>query len=270
MIVSVPPVIGKSHPELLSECSQNPEESLPKEPLDMTKPEVYSFVHQLYKEVDALFRPEQWIHIGGDEVNLDCWKHNKKIQQWLKDHNMTSGVQLLEYFEKDLVHFVSNKLWRRAIVWQDLFDSGVKLPNQTVIDVWKSWDVNTREKATEQSYDVLFSACWYLDHLKDDFRMFYQCDPRDFNGTNEQKAHIIGGHASMWAERVDENNFFPRVWPRTSAVAEKLWSGQTIPFRQPREQEAVEARLDRFRCLMVHQQGIPVSPVSPGTCERMM
>ena len=40
----------------------------------------------------------------------------------------------------------------------------------------------------------------YLDHLRDTWQTFYDCDPRNFNGTLDL---LIGGHASMWGEHVD-------------------------------------------------------------------
>lgn len=42
--------------------------------------------------------------------------------------------------------------------------------------------------------------------------------------TLEEKARIIGGEACQWAEFVDGNNIESRVWPRSVAIAEKLWS----------------------------------------------
>jgi hexosaminidase len=248
--------VGVSHPELLTACG----DAGPREPLDVTEPAVYRFVHILYDEIAALW-PDQWLHVGGDEVSLECWKNSTKIQSWMKDHNMTNELQLLAYFETDLMNFVTRVLQKRPIVWQELFDSEVALPKETVVDVWKSWDLSTRSKATEQSYQVILSACWYLDHLDEDWWSFYRCDPRDFNGTSAQKELVIGGHASMWGERVDETNFLPRVWPRASAMAEKLWTGNSSSAVL-----TAQERLEKFRCFMMYQQSFPVSPISPGTC----
>jgi N-acetyl-beta-hexosaminidase len=39
--------------------------------LDVTEPAVYRFLYILYDEI-AHFWPDQWIHIGGDEVSLEC------------------------------------------------------------------------------------------------------------------------------------------------------------------------------------------------------
>ena len=248
--------IGASHPEFLTECFGKG----PRGPLDVTKPEVYAFVHSLYDEIAEAFKDE-WVHVGGDEVSLRCWANNTAVQNWMKDHNMTKEIQLLDFFESDLLTYVTKTLGKRPVVWQELLDSGLHLPPETVVDVWKDWDLSTREKATKQSYSVIFSACWYLDHLNEDWYAYYKCDPRDFNGTEAQKALVLGGHACMWGERVDKTNFLPRVWPRASAMAEKLWTGNsTDAFSSAQE------RLERFRCFMV-RQGIPASPIAPGSCE---
>jgi hexosaminidase len=248
--------VGASHPELLTACG----DAGIKEPFDVTEPAVYRFLYILYDEIASVW-PDQWIHIGGDEVSLECWKNSTKIQTWMKDHNMTHELQLLAYFEKDLMDFVTGVLKRRPIAWQELFDSNVSLSKETVVDVWKSWDLNARNKATEQSFQVIISACWYLDHLDEDWWSFYSCDPRDFNGTSVQKEMVIGGHASMWGERVDETDFLPRVWPRASATAEKLWTGNVSSAAL-----TAQERLEKFRCSMC-QQGFPASPIAPGRCE---
>lgn len=42
--------------------------------------------------------------------------------------------------------------------------------------------------------------------------------------TEEEKSRILGGEAALWSEVVGENNAESRIWPRTAAIAEKLWS----------------------------------------------
>jgi N-acetyl-beta-hexosaminidase len=50
--------------------------------------------------------------------------------------------------------------------------------------------------------------------------------PENLDLTNEQKKYILGGEATMWAELVDSTNIDTRIWPRTAAIAEVLWSGR--------------------------------------------
>lgn len=45
---------------------------------------------------------------------------------------------------------------------------------------------------------------------------------------DEQKKNILGGEAALWAEMVDEHNIDLRLWPRTFALAERLWSGEEL------------------------------------------
>ena len=270
--------IGKSHPELMTLCSNdnnNHDKKTPSEPLNATSDTVYDFVRNLYHELATIF-PDPWMHVGGDEVPLHCWENNTQIQMWMKEHGVGNRpVDLLAYFETKLLEIVmqmnddnnnNNRKHKRPIVWQELFDLGLPLSNQTIIDIWMLSNLTTIQHATKLGFDVILSACWYLDHLDTDWWGFYQCNPRDFlndttsSNSDTQKQRIIGGHASMWGERVDETNFMSRVWPRASAVGEKLWTGVS-----EKAKETSQERLHRFRCRMV-KLGVPAQPIIPGYC----
>ena len=67
----------------------------------------------------------------------------------------------------------------------------------------------------------------------DTWRDFYQNDPETQAAnsaklagvelTKLQASRILGGEAASWAESVDGGNFEERMWPRSMAVAERLW-----------------------------------------------
>ena len=58
------------------------------------------------------------------------------------------------------------------------------------------------------------------------------------------------------------SNFISRVWPRASAVAERLWTGDVVIGGA---RESISIRIHRFRCLMV-QHGFAAGPTGPGVC----
>ena len=251
-------ILVKSHPELMSNCG-----GAKGEPLNPTLPEVYDFVGALYQEVAALF-PDSFMHIGGDEVNLDCWKQDPAISGWGAAHGMATANELLNYFESILTDIVAS-CDKTPIAWQELLNEGVDLPPGTVIDVWKGFDTKTIENATKRNYPVIISGCWYLDHLGDNWKKYYDCEPLAFNGTQAQKDLIMGGHASMWGEHVDATNFMARVWPRASAVAERLWSGSLPQAYHDVLSKTITERIVSFRCFMM-LRGVSAQPIQPGAC----
>ena len=216
---------------------------------------MYEFVRVIYQNLRDVF-VDDFVHVGGDEVDMSCWDKSKKITDWRKRHNISSSVGLFEFFETRLLEIVEN-VGSTPVVWQEVFNLNLTLTASTIIDVWKGFDRKTMEDATRSGFKVILSGCWYLDFLDSNWEKFYSCNPRNFTGP---KGLLLGGHASMWGEHVDASNFISRVWPRASAVAERLWTGDVSIA-----QANVAKRISVFRCRMV-QQGFSAQPTSPGVC----
>lgn len=64
----------------------------------------------------------------------------------------------------------------------------------------------------------------------------------------------------MWSEYVDGSNSLARLWPRGSAVAERLWSDSKF-----NDIEEAKYRLDEQRCRML-RRGIDAQPILNGYC----
>lgn len=116
---------------------------------------------------------------------------------------------------------------------------------------------------TNSGYPVIISAGWYLDSLKSggDWWKLYTVDVHDFHGSDRQRRLVLGGTACMWGEVVDTSNIMPRIWPRASTIAERLWSTSSVVNIRD-----AQRRLEEHYCRM-RKRGIEAQPPNgPGYC----
>ncbi|VDN56866.1 unnamed protein product [Dracunculus medinensis] len=221
---------GKGYPNVLAKCfAEGSADSYEGGIVDPTNNETWDFLETLFQEVYKVF-PDQFIHIGGDEANYwfePCWENNKNISDFMKVSHicMPYFVQQIVKNETDL-RFNQTDSKKEISLSCSLCDS--------IVHVWQG---NSYYEMMEYMYRVtaagkfaILSSCWYMDYSYglNDWVLFYQCDPQGFAGSETQKALVLGGAAILWGEWVDETNMFPRLWPRTSAVAERLWSSPNL------------------------------------------
>ncbi|XP_065050975.1 beta-hexosaminidase subunit beta-like [Rhopilema esculentum] len=227
-------------------------------PIDPTKEANYKFLEKLFQEVAQVF-PDKYLHLGADEVDFTCWKQNKKIGEWMKKNNNETYEQLEQYYATRLVNIIE-KLKRKSIVWQDIFDNGVELKPGTLVNLWlPGWEAEMK-KVTAKGHQVILSSCWYLNYINYgmDWPEYYFCDPHDFDGTDQEKDLVIGGTAAMWGEYVDSTNILDRTWARGLAVGERLWSAKSV-----KDSTDAMQRIWEHRCRYI-SRGIPAEPVVKG------
>merc|ERR1711988_374431 len=163
--------------------------------------------------------PEKYLHLGADEVDFKCWQSNPDITAFMRKWNMTGDYHKLEsIYIKKLLDIVSSYPTKNGyMIWQEGFDNGIDVKNDTIIHVWKG-------------LRAILSSPWYLNYISygSDWTKYYLAEPLDFHGTDAQKALVIGGETCMWDEFVNSINLTPRLWPRASAVAERLWSSKEV------------------------------------------
>src|SRR5690606_10740989 len=106
-------------------------------PLDITKEFTYQVLDGLLTEMAGLY-PENFMHLGGDEVVTGCYLNNQSIVDWMKQNGYSSILQVIGYFETRLHTLVTSKLGKRFVGWQELFDAyNLNLPKDVIIEVWK-------------------------------------------------------------------------------------------------------------------------------------
>src|SRR5271156_484261 len=188
--------------------------------MDPSNEKTYKFLNELIGEMTKLF-PDQFFHIGGDEVNGKEWDRNPKIQEFMKAHKIKTNEALQAYFSGRVQEIVE-KHGKTPVGWDEVLVPGV--PKTVVIQSWRGPDALAA--AAKQGYRGILSNGYYLD-LGWSAARHYAVDPfggAAANPTPEQKARIVGGESCMWAEYINPENIDSRIWPRNAAIAERLWS----------------------------------------------
>jgi hexosaminidase len=191
--------------------------------LDPTRESTYAFLDQFVAEMATIF-PDPYMHIGGDENNGVEWKENPKIQAFAREHNLHGTAAIQAYFNQRLLPILT-KHGKKMIGWDEVLTPG--LPKDVVVQSWRGFD--SLAAGAKQGYSGILSAGYYLDHM-DSTATHYEVDPLPSNSnlTPEEAARILGGEACMWSEYVDAGTIDSRIWPRTAAIAERLWSPSTV------------------------------------------
>lgn len=192
--------------------------------MDPTKDSTYKFLDEFIGEMAKLF-PDQYFHIGGDEVNGKEWDANPKIQEFMRGHGIKTNPDLQAYFNRRVQEIVS-KHGKTMEGWDEILRPD--LPKSIVIQSWRGQD--SLAAAAKQGYRGLLSFGYYVD-LNWPAWQHYEVDPMAKAAADlgdEEKQRILGGEAAMWAEYVSPENIESRIWPRTAAIAERLWSPQNV------------------------------------------
>ncbi|XP_050399578.1 beta-hexosaminidase subunit beta isoform X1 [Patella vulgata] len=288
---------GLSRPDLLTQCYQG---NSPVKgyfgPIDPTKNSTYTFLKNLFDEILEVFQ-DSYLHLGGDEVPLQCWSSNPEVTKfglelakkegrqnnnnnYNNNNNFNDNQQgfyspgsfdvrkVYEYYETRLMKDLRDIGKKREngvkfVMWQEVMNNNLQLPNDTLIQIWMgdSVDIN---RAINLGYNVLYSTCWYLDHVEygTKWPKYYQCDPADNSyGMTVDEKKVLGGEACLWSEYVDNENYMTTLWPRASATAERLWSHKDV-----RDLDSASVRLQEHRCRML-KRGLSVGQISgPDYC----
>jgi hexosaminidase len=192
--------------------------------MDPTREQLYTFLDAFLAEITLLF-PDAYWHIGGDEVNGRQWNSNPRIAAFKKSHGMKSNEDLQAYFNKRLIALLTRH-GKRAVGWDEILHPD--LPKSAVIQSWRGQAALAQ--SAQQGYSGILSWGYYIDHLRS-AAFHYQVDPMGQQAASlppGQKAMLLGGEACMWGEYITYENIDSRIWPRTAAIAERLWSPPEI------------------------------------------
>jgi len=192
--------------------------------LDPTREETYEFLDGLIGEVAAVF-PDEYLHVGGDEVNGKEWDTNPRILEFKKSHGMKDNADLQLYFNGRLLPIVQ-KHGKKMVGWDEIFHPG--LPKDIVVHSWRGPE--SLAQTARLGYMSILSNGYYLDFALAPAD-YYRVDPLGGAAASlapDQASRILGGEACMWSELVTPENVDSRIWPSTAAIAERFWSPREV------------------------------------------
>lgn len=191
--------------------------------LDPTREQTYKFLDTFLGEMAELF-PDAYMHIGGDENEGKQWDRNPQIQAFMKEKGIKDNHALQAYFNQRVLKILQ-KHGKKMIGWEEILHPD--LPNDAVIHSWRG--PASLAEAAKKGYHGILSAGYYID-LVFPASQHYLADPipQDTTLTTEEAKYVLGGEATMWGEWVSPETIDSRIWPRTAAIAERLWSPRNV------------------------------------------
>ncbi|MGO9585244.1 MAG: beta-N-acetylhexosaminidase [Limisphaerales bacterium] len=198
--------------------------------------ETYVFLQNVLAEVFRLF-PGQYIHIGGDEVPTDEWRHCPKDQSVIQREGLKNESGLESYFIRRMEKFI-NAHGRTLVGWSEIRQGGLA-QNAVVMD----W-IGGAVEAASAGHDVVMTpmADCYLDHYQSKdhatepralggflpLDQVYSFEPIPANLAPQYQRHILGAQGNLWTEYIPSLSHAEyMVFPRECALAEVTWSAKS-------------------------------------------
>ncbi|XP_053615895.1 chitooligosaccharidolytic beta-N-acetylglucosaminidase-like [Plodia interpunctella] len=245
--------------------------------LNPIKEELYQYLEDIYMDMADVFDPDIF-HMGGDEVNEDCWMTSPDIQQFMIKTQF-SFLKLWHFFQKKAqkIAYKAFGTGTQLILWTSkLTDSSTiekyLSKNEYIIQVWDAKDnplIKTLLKKGYRliltNYDALYLDCgygawiggglnWCAPYIP--WQQVYDFSPAKVAG--DYKKLVIGAEAALWSEQTDAGMLDGRVWPRVAALAERLWAEPSGWRQAERRMEHVRERLVRM--------GVQAETLKPEWC----
>lgn len=235
--------IGSVHPEI--RCAYAPDTVATagtdyRSAWCVAREENYALLEDILDEICALF-PSEYIHIGGDEVEVSQWKKCPRCRALMRRLGTDDPRRLQDRFMNRLTAMLAAR-GKRPAVWNEAAASGA-FTRDSRVHGWES--VEACLDATAKGYRtvVMPNECFYFDMRQTpreeghswasifDASKTYGFDPARRGFTPEQMRRIEGFEAAFWTEiyvshQPEKPDYMDYMcFPRLCALARIAWNG---------------------------------------------
>jgi hexosaminidase len=221
-------------------------------PICLGKETSFEFTKNILSEIVELF-PSKYVHIGGDEVNIQSWKECTLDQKAIKDNQLKNEHELQSFFNRDIEAFLNSK-GKKLLGWDEIVEGG--LSKDATMMWWRNWAPTMRDIAANHGNDMVITPCfeYYFDaqHEVTPFEKVYHYEPVPEQFNEVQTKHVLGIQANLWAEMIPN---FKRLqymaFPRLLAMAETAWTSKELKNYDDFQQR-MTLQYDRLDALDIH------------------
>jgi hexosaminidase len=188
-------------------------------------------------EVMDLF-PSRYIHIGGDEANIDHWKQSEEMQALKRELGLKDEAELHSWFIRQMDSFLTRH-GRRLVGWDEILQGGLA-PGATVMS-WRGQQGGIT--AANAGHDVVMAPTshTYFDYYQGPsdkeplaiggnlpLEKVYGFEPIPQDIAAEKAGHVLGVQGQLWGEFISNTPHLEYMaYPRAAALAEIGWSPKT-------------------------------------------
>ena len=196
-----------------------------RDPICVGKDTSLEFCRNVYKEIFQLF-PNEYVEIGGDEVNRSAWRKCPDCQKRIQDQGLKNEAELQSWFTCTMEKYF-NENGKKLIGWDEILEGGVS--KSATVNWWRGDHTDVVQRSTSGGNEVIlcpFTFC-YFDYAQNDstLQKLYTGDIVPTGLSAEQLRLIKGMQGNIWCERIPtEAQMQYMVFPRALALAEKAWT----------------------------------------------
>jgi hexosaminidase len=209
--------------------------------------DVWTFFDEFWADLRELF-VEDYVQLGGDEVDLSCWQNDTEILAWNAAHGRDADdLQGIYSLYMNLMMASMSKVGFLPLWYADVFPAlnatGTDMAARRII--FNGWSEDTPgslgehlksgAKVIVSSYCFLFpgQTCpgfntrglngdqpnwWFNYGCEIQNASLFTPDALPFLG------NMVGGGPSRWSETTDPTNLFQFTYPAQMGASEKLWT----------------------------------------------
>lgn len=199
----------------------------------------YVLLDEIIKEIAMLF-PSEYIHIGGDEVQMGQWSKCPHCSALMRQKGI-DGAGLQEIFMTRMAEIVSRN-GKKAAVWNEAINGGT-LPKDIRVHCWENVDACKKSTAEGYSSIIMPGKYFYFDMKQSenetghnwagifDTEDCYSFDFEKEGFSQQQMRYVAGVEGAFWSEvyEFDSGHDFLdyQTYPRICALSEIGWTPQS-------------------------------------------